>query len=114
MNCIDAIEGMAKGIIDAYLRELIEERMDDSDYVRNVKVLINATSTYVQEHQVIFSNPKLLKNLLDTYAKELWLTQQRRSAAENDSAKDGQSAAERDEYNNFFYDHLYMNDTYPV
>jgi hypothetical protein len=74
MKCIDAIEGTVKCILNRIHEVSLEDRMDDSEYVRSVKAVIDATDDFVEGNQEIVPDPNLLKNVLYSYSKELWRT----------------------------------------
>ncbi len=114
MNCIDAIEGTAKCIIDHLHTLYIEERLDDSEYIRCVKTIINATDTYLNKHQEIITDAGSLTTGLYAYSKELWLKCQ--NTEENDPANVGEHAIviqPNDGYQDYYYDYIYSHGLYP-
>jgi hypothetical protein len=72
MKCIDAIEGTVKCILNRIHEVSLEDRRDDSEYVRSVKAIIDATDNFVEGNQEIIPDRDLLKNVLYRYSKELW------------------------------------------
>lgn len=46
MNCIDAVEGTAKTIIDGLFRLFIENNLDDTEYIRNIKAVMDSTDVF--------------------------------------------------------------------
>jgi hypothetical protein len=45
MNCIDAVEGVAKAMLATFLDASIEYRMDVSEYIRNVKAVTDGVAS---------------------------------------------------------------------
>ena len=72
MKCIDAIEGTVKCILNRIHEVSLEDRRDDSEYVRSVKAIIDATDNFIEGNQEIIPDRDLLKNVLYRYSKELW------------------------------------------
>jgi hypothetical protein len=114
MNCIDAIEGTVKCIIDRLHEMYIEERRDDSEYIRCVKKIINATESYVNTQKQIPVESKMLKDGLYAYSKELWL---KRQATEQDipDTVSGEMVViqPNDGYQDYYYDYIYSHGLYP-
>jgi hypothetical protein len=80
MKCIDAIEGTVKCILNRIHEVSLEDRKDDSEYVRSVKAIIDATDNFIEGNQEIIPDRDLLKNVLYRHSKELW----RSTAADTD------------------------------
>jgi hypothetical protein len=72
MKCIDAIEGTVKCILNRIHEVSLEDRRDDSEYIRSVKAVIDATDNFIEGNQEIIPDRDLLKNVLYRYSKELW------------------------------------------
>lgn len=114
MNCIDAIEGTVKCIIEQLHVMYVEERLDDSDYIRCVKSVINATETFVSRQKEICVESNLLKDGLYAFSKKLWLKHQ---AAEQSGASSVEGNVvviqPNDGYQDYYYDYIYSHDVYP-
>ena len=139
MKCIDAIEGTVKCILNRIHEVSLEDRMDDSEYVRSVKAVIDATDDFVEGNQEVLQDRDLLKNVLYSYSKDLWRTaagdtpQEADAAltAESAPAKDAaaggpapkkapsdesswnEGACESDGYRDYYFDYLYRHGVYP-
>ena len=63
MKCIDAIEGTVKTIIKELYAVHAQNNAsaDDSEYIYNVKTVINATDQYVHLHPEFIEDPQILK-----------------------------------------------------
>jgi hypothetical protein len=72
MKCIDAIEGTVKCILNRIHEVSLEDRRDDSEYVRSVKAVIDATDIFIEGNKEIIPDRDLLKNVLYRYSKDLW------------------------------------------
>ena len=109
MNCIDAIEGMAKTLLEKFLDVSIEYRLDDSEYIRNVKAVIDAVILFVKNNPEVSEAPELIRRVLYDDAKARWLAR-----LENVVDPEQASAGQRDiEYQAYCYDYLYTHGNYP-
>ena len=113
MNCIDAIEKNAQQIIDYLLCQYIEEKINDADYVRSVKAVIEGTDAFVCANQELTHDPALLKRVLSAYAKDRWMTHLAKERMESNAATDNGTASNL-EYFYYLYDHLYEKEQYPL
>lgn len=116
MNCIDAIEGTVKTILDGLHRLSVEERLDDSEYIRNVKAVIEAAETFVRINRQVSVEPGVLKDTLYAYAKELWIVHQddgepieEETHLETD---DGDNSSDSG-YRHYYFDYIYHHGVYP-
>jgi len=107
MNCIDAIEGTVKFIIDRLFDTYLQERLDDTEYIRNIKSVILGAETFIAQNRELMSEPETIRQVLYTHAKDIWLkhTVQRIPEAEKN--------AESDDYYAYYFDHLYHHGNYP-
>jgi hypothetical protein len=109
MNCIDAVESMAKTLLGKFAEESTAYRMDDSEYIRNVKVVIDAVIVFVKNNPEVSDTPALIRDVLYEYAKAQWLTRLEQSVD-----PDVEAGAARDlEYQAYCYDYLYAHGNYP-
>lgn len=108
MNNLDAIEGSVKSILEKLHGVWIEAHLDDSEYIRNTRAVIEAADRFIQENREITSDPEILIKVLYQYAKELWLTHkmtvEKPVAGEND---------ENGDYREYFFDYIYQHGVYP-
>ena len=117
MNCIDAIEGTVKCIINHLYELYIEERLDDSEYIRSVKAIIDATNEYLSNQEEIVFDSGSLKTGLYAYSKELWL--KRQNTEENGPQNAGGPGGHivviqpNDGYQDYYYDYIYCHGLYP-
>jgi hypothetical protein len=114
MNCIDAIEGSVKNIIVKLHEVFLENELDDSDYIRNVKAVLNGINEFVQLNKEIISDPKILEGVLYEFSKELWLSELRNRLDQEPENKESiKDDSENDEYYGYYFDYLYAHDIYP-
>ena len=73
MNCIDAVEGMAKALLGKFQDVSTEYRLDDSEYIRNVKAVIDTVILFVKNNPEVSETPELIREVLYDYAKMRWL-----------------------------------------
>ncbi len=112
MKCIDAIEGNVKYILKELHSTCIQNNLDDSEYILNVKTVIDATDQYIQNNPEIVKDPKLLKQVLYVYSRNLWLIGQP-SAASDPQSEIEDFSVENEEYQTYYYDYLYHRGVYP-
>lgn len=108
MNNLDAIEGSVKSILEKLHGVWIDTHLDDSEYIRNTKAVIEAADRFIQENREITSNPEILIDVLYRYAKELWLTH--KMTVEKPVA--GESG-ENGDYSEYCFDYIYKHGVYP-
>lgn len=113
MNCIDAIEGTLKSIIRQLCCLYAENRLDDTDYAREVKTVIEATCLFLKENKEVIENHQILESILYQYAKQLWLEHILTIRQADDAPSVRQKNEEEKDYFNYFFDHIYNNETYP-
>ena len=112
MKCIDVIEGAVKSILTQVRTVSIEDRLDDTEYVRMAKAVIDATDRFVGENPELVDDPQLLKRVLYDFSRNLWLMDQQ-EADESSPSKSDKSASESTEYQTYYYDYLYHRGLYP-
>lgn len=117
MNCIDAIEGTVKQIIIRIYNQYLTFGQDDTEYIMNVKAVVEGCEEFVLKNTDIISSPQTLKAVLYDFAKDLWLQdlqkRQPQAADEGPAEKEGAVEAEQDGYYEYFYDHIYHQGGYP-
>ncbi len=116
MNCIDAIEGVVKKIMIQFHQMFVEDRFDDTEYIRNIKSVIQAVEGYLAENQEVVSDLDTAKKVLYAYAKQLWLDNTSRIRTEEPVEATPQAMAamaENDGYNEYYFDYIYNHDVYP-
>ena len=105
MNCVDAIEATVQCIIDRMYGLFFEGVQDDTEYIRNAKVVITGMDAFVQAHQEDVVHPELLQKRLYGYAKERWLNYVQ-SIAENSMDRDPA-------FYDYYFDYIYHHGIFP-
>ena len=108
MKCIDAIEGNVKMILNQLHKSYIDQQLDDSEYIRNVKSVLEATDQYARKNPEIIASPEMLKQVLYVYSRNLWLMGQHPVAS-----SEAVSDPDNDDYQTYYYDFLYDRGVYP-
>jgi len=108
MKCIDAIEGTVKTILNHMHAVSLEEHLDDTEYVRNARAVIEAAYQFIVNNPEIVEDPQLLKDVLYGYSRRLWLSGQQPPPPAEQTGK-----AEEEEYQTYYYDYLYHRGIYP-
>lgn len=112
MNCIDAVEGTAKSIIDGLFQLFTDSNHDDTEYIRNIKKVMNSTCMFLQNNREISGDPETLKKVLYEYAKDLWIKNLAGDIKTDD--RNGEKVLEKIEYNEYYFNHIYIHGTYPL
>jgi hypothetical protein len=89
----------------------MSDRLDDTEYVRNVKAVIDGTDEFLNENKEIIDDSSILTQDLYQYSKELWLFNLKKSVEKEESEKKWGPAD--DEYYEYFYDFIYTHNMYP-
>ncbi len=114
MNCIDAIEGIVKTIVDCTLEDLASDNLDDTLFIHSVKTTITATLTFLSKNIEVSDNPDLVKRIIYDYAKEKWITHwiacEKR---DHQMIEDGNIKSVDRAYLDYYYDYIYDRGVYP-
>lgn len=113
MNCIDAIEGTLKSVIRHLFRLYRDNQVEDTDYAREVKTVIEATCQFLKENKEIIENHQILESILYQYAKQLWLKHILSSRRTDNTPSARQQREDEKDYFDYFFDYIYNNETYP-
>ncbi|MDA8140554.1 MAG: hypothetical protein M0036_18065 [Desulfobacteraceae bacterium] len=113
MKCIDAIEGTVKHILQQLHAVCVEENLDDTEYVRNIKAVLEGADLFTRANPEIVEDPDLLTQVLYTYSRNLWLTHQQLPSPET-AGKATDSISENEEYQTYYFDYLYHRGIYPL
>ena len=109
MNCIDAVESMGKALLGKFLDVSMEYHMDVSEYIRNVKAVIDTVILFVKNNPEVSETPELIRDVLYEFAKAKWLAR-----LEKTVESDEDTGTMHDlEYQAYCYDYLYSHGNYP-
>ena len=109
MNCIDAVEGTAKVLLQKFLDACVENRQDVSEYIREVKVVIDAVAQFLKNNPEVNVAADAIRGVLYDYAKAQWLARLGKSVDSTSEA-----AMDNDlEYQAYTYDYLFSHGDYP-
>jgi hypothetical protein len=110
MKCIDSIEGTVKCILKRIHTMSVENQLDDSEYIRNVKAIIDATEQYVHNNPEVVQDSQILKKVLYVHSRNLWLAKQ---SEEQEKPPAEDTNDEAIEYKTYYYDYVYNHNLYP-
>ncbi len=126
MNCIDCVEGVVKDVLINIHRMFIEERQDDTEYIRNTKAVILGSGSFIQNNRELVGDPKLLEKELYAFARKLWLEAPCEvldgDPLPADREKEGETAEEGapreispydEKYYKYYFDYIYNHGVYP-
>ena len=113
MNCIDAIEGTAKSALTCIHEAHIEYQLDDTEYIRNVKTVIDGVFKFVQDNPEVGTQPETVKKVLYDFSKELWRSDIKGSQRKTTASDTMGVTTESDEYHDYYFDYIYNHGVYP-
>lgn len=114
MNCIDAIEGSFKCLINRFHQAYLEESLDDSIYVRNIRAVIEGLDDFIQYNkEILLIDPKILRKVIYDYAMEKWLKSVQDLITRENQPPAKSPGADFDEYHRYYFDYIFHNGTYP-
>lgn len=109
MNCIDAVENTTKAVLTRFLDISTEYRMDASEYIRNVKAVVDAVTLFVKNNPEISQHTDVLNDVLYDFARAQWLTRLEKTVEPDQLETDKTKI----EYQAYCYDYLYAHGNYP-
>lgn len=112
MKCIDSIEGTVKNILQRIHAMSIEDNLDDTEYVRIIKAVIDGTDQFTRDNPEIVTDPQLLNQVLYDFSRNLWLAQLQ-TGLPDAVPKTEVPAEENQEYQTYYFDYLYHRGIYP-
>ncbi len=113
MECIDAIEENLKRILERLYKLFVENGADDSEYIRNVKAVLEGTAIFLNENQNFCKNIDALDKSLYDYSKSLWIEHIQTVLSKEDTTDKKETALEDKGYHSYYYDYIFNHDTYP-
>jgi hypothetical protein len=115
LNCIDAIEGTVKQIILRIFHQYNAFGQDDTEYIMNIKAVVEGSEEFVLKNTDIITSPQTLKAVLYDFAKDLWLQNLQKSQPQtaDPAAPDKEEASDQDGYYDYYFDHIYHHGGYP-
>ncbi len=108
MDCVAAVKGTVKAILAKHYEMFKRDRLDDTEYIRNVKTVMEGTDIFLQDNKEVLNDLQNLKQVLYQFSKELWLSGLKEFQDGNED-----SVSEDDGYNEYYYDYIYDHGTYP-
>ncbi|ACL01829.1 hypothetical protein [Desulfatibacillum aliphaticivorans] len=113
MNCIDGIEGVLRCILSEFQERYVAGTLDDSDFIPNLRVVIDGAARFLEQNEELGIAPAILKKVMHQACKEWWLefvkNQQDAAAAEDKDTPSGDSL----EYLEHYFDHIFYHGVYP-
>jgi hypothetical protein len=108
----DTIEGLTKAVIQKMFDDFIQNTLDDSEYIRNIKSVIQATDSFLKSHKGLVNVPESFGLELYRFAQSLWL--QHHSHTCPPPKDEVQNEMEEDSYYEYYFDYLYQYGKYPM
>ena len=111
MNHIDAIEGTVRSILAGFYQNHIDGTRDDSEYIGNVKLILEGAQRFVAAHPELLTPPDVLRDVLYDHAKQLW----REGLGDHQPPRDIPAPADEEpgDYHGYYFDYLYQHGIYP-
>ncbi len=114
-DCIEAIEGTAQSILKSLHEVFTNDRQDDTEYIRNVKAVMDGLQRYAQENKGAIGDPDPVKLKLYRFSKELWLENLKRDTADSPDSdiEPVGDEMEYEDYYDYYFDYIYNHGVYP-
>lgn len=114
-ECIEAIEGTAMSVLKSLHEIFLSDRQDDTEYIRNVRAVMDAIRRYAQEDDTVLSDPEPVKLKLYRFAKTLWLENLKRDVGDgpNRAIETAANDRENEDYYDYYFDYIYNHGVYP-
>jgi hypothetical protein len=112
MKCIDAVEGTMKTVLGEIFKRFVDERLDDSDYIREIKSILEGTEHFIRDNPEITSEPDILLEVLYSHSKDLWM-ERIRECWEAEGEEADETELQDIAYHNYYFDYIYHTGTYP-
>jgi hypothetical protein len=114
-ECIEAIEGTARSVLRSLYDVFVEDRQDDTEYIRNVKAVMEALQRFSRENGQALSDPESSKSRLYRFSKELWLENLKRDTGDGPEAEPEPVSDDTDyeDYYDYYFDYIYNHGVYP-
>jgi len=115
MKCIDAIEGTAKSILVEFMKIYERDGLDDTEFVRNIKAVLDGVDEFVRQNMEIVEDPQTVNKVLYEFSKTRWLENLQKIRADTaESIRQTQTQeAENDGYDEYYFDYIYSHGMYP-
>lgn len=113
MNFIDAIEGTGCSILQRLYRSYLDSRRDDSEFIGNVKMVIEGIEAFIQAHAELMIQSDVVVKVLYNHARQLWLEGDETEAAEKSGDGDGSAEDDSAAYRRYYFDYIYQHGVYP-
>jgi hypothetical protein len=114
MNCIDAIEGSFKCLVNRFHQTYLDESLDDTVYIRNIRAIIESLEDFIQRNKELqLVDEKILRNVIYGYAREKWLKSIQEQTGKENPSSGKKTGADPDEYHLYYFDYIYQNGMYP-
>ena len=113
MKCIDGVEGALRSVLTAFQRRYARQELDDTDFVQNIKTIIEGATDFLDQNREIGTDPELLRRVLYDFSRQWWveyITQKQREDARED---DLEVSSSDDGYIEYYFDYIYECGSYP-
>jgi hypothetical protein len=113
MQCIDAVEGVLKGIISGMAQRYADGEVDDLEFIRIVRTAVDCAVKFLEENKEIGTQPQILEKVLFDWGKAAWRCIHTQKAA-SDPFKPKDMALTQDEgHEDYLFDYIYKRGLYP-
>ena len=113
MNCIDALEGSAKQIIIEIHKNFVAYRLDNTEFIQNIKAVISGVDAFVRHNPEMEIDPALLEKILYAFSKTLWLDTLLETDPEASAPETDGDSPESLDYYHYCFDYIYHHNVYP-
>ena len=112
MACSKAVKDILRSVLAKLHEVFVEDRLDDTEYIRNVRAVLEGAEMFLQDSGGLVGEPEKVKQELYAFSKSLWLENLERIRKRDAVSEEG-SGSRHDEYYRYYYDYIYNHGTYP-
>ncbi len=111
MDCADAVKRAIECVLAKLHDGCVEDRLDDTEYIRNVRAVLEGTDMFFRDNAEILGDPQEVKASLHEFSKTLWMHHLEKIRKKETDMKDEE--AEDDGYYDYYYNYVYTHGVYP-
>lgn len=113
MDLTDAVGGSFRAVIRRFFKLYLKSAMDDTEYVQNIRVVVEAAEDFTSQNRDTLSTSCNLPDGLQALAKDLWMTH---TLAQQETTGNPGAVSHEENicgYYDYYYDFIYAHDAYP-
>ncbi len=112
-ECADPIKNVLRSVLIKIHQIFKESHQDDTEYVRNVKAVLNGFDAFAQDNKEVVRDPDSVRQWLYQFSKEQWLENVATARKKDAASQDDYPTSADDGYHDYYYDYIFNHGVYP-